>query len=128
MIRRMLLAGLGGIAWLVGCSSDHSGPVAAVLDAALVSPAQDDGAVLFTVTGGPVDSVEAPGYRLYTTRGAGDTLRVILAGELRPGSIARIHIPDEQRIPQYAAKIEQVAARSTYLQRNAGEYSLTLSR
>ena len=128
MIRWMLLAGLGGIVWVSGCSSESHGPVAAVLDAALVSPAQDDGAVMFTVTGGPVDSVEASGYRLYTTRGAGDTLRVIVAGELQSGSIARIHIPDEQRIPQYAARIDQVAARGTYLQRNPGEYSMTLSR
>ena len=94
----------------------------------LVSPAQDDGAVLFTLTGGPVDSVEAPGYRVYSSRALGDTLRVIVAGELRSGRIVRIHIPDDQRIPQYAARIDQAAARGTYLQRNAGEYSLTVSR
>jgi len=128
VIGKALAVGLLFMAALAGCSSESSGPVAATMDVMLASPAQDDGAVLFTLTGGPVDSVEAPGYRVYSASGLGDTLRVIVAGELRPGRIARIHIGDDQRIPQYAARIDQVAARATYLQRNAGEYSLTLSR
>jgi hypothetical protein len=116
------------LALVAGCSSESSGPVAATLDVSLVTQAQDDGAVLFTVSGGPVDSVEAPGYRLYATRLAPESLRVIVAGQLGAGPIARLHIPDDQRVPQYSVGIEQVAARGTYLQRNPAEYGLTLTR
>lgn len=94
----------------------------------MASPAQDDGAVLFTLTGGPVDSLEVAnaGYALYSSRPDPNTLRVIVTGGLAAGPIARIYIADESRIPQYSATIEQIAARTTYTQRDPSGYSLKL--
>ena len=109
------------------CSSESAGPTAATIDVKFVTAASDDGAVLFTVTGGPVVSVEAPGYRLYIAQSSPGMLRVVVAGDLRAGTIARIHIADERKLSQYSATIEQVAARGSYAQRDPVSYSLSVS-
>jgi hypothetical protein len=110
-----------------GCSSDSAGPVGATLDVSFVTSASDDGAVLFTVAGGPVESVEAPGYRLYTAQINPTTLRVVVAGSLRAGTIARIHIADERKLAQYSATVNQVAARGSYAQRDPVSYSVSVA-
>ena len=110
-----------------GCSSDSAGPVGATLEVSFATAATDDGAVLFTVSGGPVDSVEAPGHRLYSAQTSPTSLRVVVAGDLRAGTIARIHIPDGRKLSQYSATIDQVAARSSYAQRDPVSYSLVVA-
>jgi hypothetical protein len=117
-----------GLAGLGGCSSEAPGPGSATLSLSLSSPAQDDGAVLLTITGGPVDSIEAPGYRIYSTSPEANTYRVIIAGQLVSGPIARVHIPDERRSADYAAIVEQVAARDSYRQRDPAGYGLSFAR
>jgi hypothetical protein len=123
------LLGLGLTAaagYLSGCSSAPAGPDAATLTVEFVTPAEDDGAVLFTISGGPVDSVEAAGYAVYQARIDPTTVRVILSGELTSGAIAHIHIPDDRRLSLYSATLDQVAARATYIQRDPTPYALTL--
>jgi hypothetical protein len=93
----------------------------------LTTPNSDDGAVLFTLSGGPVDSVEAVGHSVYSARIDANTLRVIVTGTLGPGPVARIRIPDQQQVSGYGAMVNQVAARTTYQQRDPGGYSLTLA-
>jgi hypothetical protein len=110
-----------------GCSSESAGPVGATLEVSFATGASDDGAVLFTVSGGPVDSVESPGYRIYTSKTNGGMTRVVVTGELRAGVIARIHIADGRRLGQYSATIDQVAARGSYAQRDPVSYSLIVA-
>ena len=120
---RLLVAGLLSIG---GCS-EPPGPSAATLQLALATPAQDDGAVLFTISGGPVDSIDVSDYQLYSNRVDANTLRVIVTGALKPGVIARIHIPDQSRIADYSGTMNQVAARASYAQRDPAGYGLTLA-
>ncbi|HYF40440.1 MAG TPA: hypothetical protein VD930_12175 [Gemmatimonadales bacterium] len=115
------------LALVSACSSEPAAPVAAVLEVNFATSATDDGAVLFTVSGGPVDSVEAPGYRLYTAQTGPTSMRVVVAGDLRAGTIARIHIADSRKLSQYSATIDQVAARGSYLQRDPVSYSLMVA-
>lgn len=123
-----LIAPVAMVAGLIGaCSSNSTGPVPATLEVSFATSASDDGAVLFTVTGGPVDSVEAPGYRLYTAETSPSSTRVVVAGDLREGIIARIHIADASKLPQYSATIDQVAARGSYVQRDPVSYSLVVT-
>jgi hypothetical protein len=117
-----LVAGL-----MCSCSSDSAAPAAATLEVSFTTSATDDGAVLFTVSGGPVDSVEAPGYRLYTAQTSATSMRVVVAGDLRAGTIARIHIADERKLSQYSATIDQVAGRGSYAQRDPISYSLVVA-
>lgn len=124
---RWSLVLMAGVLSLGGCASEPPGPSAATLQVALATPAQDDGAVLFTITGGPVDSIDAPDYQVYSRQTDANTLRVIVMGALKPGLIARIHIPDQSRIADYSGAVNQVAARDSYAQRDPTGYGLTLA-
>ena len=126
-VSRGWLVGMSGtLGMLNGCSGQPSAPVAATLQVSLSTPFNDDGALLFTLTGGRVDSVDAPGYTLYTSRTDPATLQVILTGNLSPGIVAHVHIPDERGASQYSATISQVAARETYIERDPASYRLEL--
>jgi hypothetical protein len=113
--------------WLSGCSQDPSAPISTTLEVRLETPAQDDGAALFTISGGPIDSVDALGHALYTARVDENTTRIIVVGNLTAGAIARIHIPDERLVSQYSVALNQVAARG-YAQRDVGSYALSMGR
>ena len=120
----VVVAGAPGM--LIGCSGQPSAPVAATLQVSLSTPFNDDGALLFTVTGGRVDSVDAPGYTVYSSQTDPATLQVIVTGNLSPGIVAHVHIPDERVVLQYSASISQVAARETYIERDPASYRLEL--
>lgn len=116
-----------GVIVLAGCSHEPEGPTAGTLSVSLTTPNRDDGAVLFTLSGGPVDSVEAVGYSVYSARIDPNTLRIIVTGDVVSGAIARIHIADNREASRYSASINQVAARSSYAQRDPATYSLSLA-
>jgi hypothetical protein len=116
-----------GLVLLPSCSSEPDGPTAGILTVTLTTPNSDDGAMLFTLSGGPVDSVEAVGYSVYSARIDGNTLRVIVTGTLGPGPVARIRIPDQRQISGYLAIVNQVAAHTTYQQRDPSGYQLALA-
>jgi hypothetical protein len=120
---RPLMAALG---LLGGCSGTPSAPVAATVQVILTSPYTDDGGVLFTVTGGRVDSVSAGGYTLFSSRPDPGTLEVIVTGNLSPGILATLYLPDERLLPEYSVTLNQAAARLLYTERNPAGYSISL--
>lgn len=122
-----LVIALIGAGTLGGCSPEPIGPTAGMLQVTLATPNTDDGAVLFTISGGPVDSIEAVGYSVHSARIDPNNLRVIITGHLHSGVIARIRIPDARQLSRYSAIINQVATRATYAQRNPASYSLSLA-
>jgi hypothetical protein len=96
-----------------GCS-EASGPTAGVLRLGFAGSVAGVGGVLLTVSGGPVDSVEAPGFGIYSSRADANTLRIIITGAMASGSVAEVHIPDSRSASQYSVSVQQVAARGTY--------------
>jgi hypothetical protein len=48
-------------------------------------------------------------------------------GKLSAGAIARVRIADVTQASRYSAAVNQVAAQSTYVQRDASQYSITLA-
>lgn len=122
-MRATLLFGALLLVSLPGCSNS-TGPTAAALNLSLASPNTDDGAVLLTISGGLVDSVEAVGYTIYTARQGPETLRLIVTGDLGSGPLARIHVPDSRLASRYSARVSQVASRVTYIQRDPASYSV----
>jgi hypothetical protein len=114
------------LAGIAGCSHDNVGPTAGTLNVTLASPNTDDGAVLVTIAGGPVDSLTAPGQQIYTSRIDANTLRVILIGRLQAGTVARMYLPDVRLASNYSATVNQAAARTSYAQRNPAAYSVNL--
>lgn len=123
----LALGATAGLSFLPGCSTEPSGPTQGIFTVILATPNRDDGAVLFTLSGGPVDSVEAVGYSIYSARVDPNTVRVIVTGTLSPGAVARIRIPDQRQISGYLAVVNQVAARATYQQRDPAGYALALT-
>lgn len=109
---------------LSGCSN-NTGPVAGALNVSISSPQHDDGALMLSVYGGPVDSVESVGFPVYFVRSA-DSVKFIVTGSLGSGTVARIHIPDGRQASRYSAKVGQVAARVSYAPRDPTTYSISL--
>ena len=127
MTPRSLLFLLCSLSALVGCSHDTNEPTAGILKANLASPNTDDGAVLFTVSGGPVDSVVAGGHQVYFALLDATSLRVVVIGEVGSGTLATVYIPDNRLASSYSVTVNQVAARVSYAQRNPASYSLSLA-
>jgi hypothetical protein len=111
---------------LLSCSND-TGPVSGSLDVHLSSPDSDDGAALFTVTGGPVEKAEAVGGIAYIGKIDGNTTRIIVAGSLNSGVIAHLHIADMSQAGEYSIVLNKMAVRSTYAAREPAGYSISLS-
>ena len=111
---------------LFSCSSG-TGPTSGTLNARLSSLRGDDGAVLFTITGGPVESVDAVSGIVHSVQIDANALRVVITGNLSAGAIARVRIADLTQASRYSAAVNQVAARSTYVPRDPGQYSITLA-
>jgi hypothetical protein len=108
-----------------GCSND-TGPTAGILNMTFSTQHANEGAVLLIVSGGPVDSIESLGYPIYSGRTGGDTLKLIITGQLSSGVLARIHIPDSRQSAAYGARVAQVAARGTYRLQDLAGYEVTL--
>ncbi len=124
VLRLLIVPGLAG-ALSAGCSNNIE-PISGALNVSLSSPHEDDGAVLVSISGGPIDSVESTGYRIYSARAAADTVKLIVTGRLTSGTIARLHIPDSKYATAYVAQVAQVAARRTFTQHDPRDYTLTL--
>jgi hypothetical protein len=111
---------------LTSCSGDGTGPAGGTLDVNLTSPNTDDGAILLTIAGGPVESVEAVVGATYKAKVDENTLRVVVTGNLTSGTIARLHVADMSQAARYSAAVIQVAVRSTYATREPAGYSSDL--
>lgn len=122
---RCLLAAVAAVLLLTACGGS-TGPTAGALKVNLLSPYTDDGGVLLTISGGPIDSVEGLAARLYTYRVDANSLRIIIAGELGTGAVALIRIPDTREASRYSAVVSQAAARPPYTQRDPALYTVTL--
>lgn len=123
-----------GLLALVGLAAncgggDSGGPEPGFLTLTLNTPNFDDGALLFKVVGGEVDSVVAGGPMTqeiaFTVQPS--FTRVVVAGSLVDGVVARAYVPDVNNAADYSVVIEQIAVRNTFTQRATGGYSVTVS-
>ena len=108
-----------------GSDGGPGGPTAGVLNLTLNTPTTGDGAILFRVTGGAVDSVAGSpmvadgSYNTVTT-----TTRIVVAGPITDGIIAHLFVPDVGKASSYVATVEQVAANATFAQRSVVGYTI----
>ena len=110
---------------LTTCSgTEPAGP--GWLDVRLVSPATDDGGVMFAVRGAPIDSVRSSFPDLYTNRVGASEWDIIVLGDVSSAVVARLWVPDLDAAASYLATVEQVASGVTFAQRNPGPYSLAV--
>ncbi len=123
-----LLALVGLVANCGGGGGDGGGPVEGVLQLTLNTPNTADGAILFRVNGGPVDSVSgsvmiADGQ--YST--VGNQTRIVAAGPITDGALAFLYVPDVGDVSNYAVTVEQVAHNTTFAQRSVVGYSFAVT-
>jgi len=134
-MRIRVVAAACGLAGAMACGGERpiptepDGPVAGVLTVALGTPNADDGAVLFTVSGGPVVSVEAAaaGYQVYSAIPDTNTARILVTGDIAAGSLVRLHVADTRRAASYRASIAQAASRTSFAQQVLTAYSLRVA-
>lgn len=111
-----------------GGPTEPAGPVPGVLKIALATPNADDGALLFTVSGGRVSTVDAAtGYQIYTAQPDTMTTRILVTGDIGAGEVVRIHVPDTRTAAAYHATIAQAASRTTFAQRALAGYALAVA-
>ena len=104
-------------------------PIPGWLRIRLNSPNTDDGGIMFTVSGGQIDSVRSSYPEVFFSPGTPSLRRIIVAGDLPSGSVlAEIMVPDVQSVADYATTVEQAAARETFEQRAVSGYSLVVER
>lgn len=113
---------------VTSCGGGGDGGDPGLLALTLNTPNTDDGALLFKVIGGPVDSV-AGGAMVqdgsYTVQSS--FTRIVVAGNITDGLVAGVYVPDINNASAYSVVVEQVAVRNTYAQRSPSGYTITVS-
>jgi hypothetical protein len=85
----------------------------------------EDGALLITVSGGPVDSVSGMGtYEVFHTVTATGA-RAMIFGAIGDGPLMRVWVPDLSQAAAYGVQVEEGAVRGTYAIVEAGSYTVT---
>ncbi len=94
----------------------------------LTTPHTDDGAVLFDVSGPPIDSATAitPSLRLFTRR-VGGSLIGALVGGVASGAVVLLHVPDVDVAGEYRASVREVADRQDSLRSSLTGYVLRVT-
>ena len=125
-----------GLAALVAVTANCGGgggetptPIPGYLTLTLSTPNSNDGAVLFKVQGGTVDSmvsgamVQKGSYVINPT-----FTRAVVAGNIVDGIIAKIHVPDVAKVANYSAVVEQAANRTSFAQQSLTGYSIAVTQ
>lgn len=114
---------------LAACGTDPPvGPVAGELTLNLVSPGAADGAILLRVTGEIESVTGVGGYVIESAEVPGGMWRIVVAGTLVPGPIAKIRVPDINDTAPYLAIVEQVAARGTFALLSTAGYGVQVTK
>ena len=104
-------------------------PIPGWIRVRLDSPNGDDGGIMFTVSGGQMDSIRSSYPDLYVSSGNTTVKRIIVAGNLTSGTtVAELMVPDVQSAASYSVTVDEVASRVSYVQRQVSGYSLTVER
>ena len=136
-MRSRLRAGLYGVAAyalisLAACSGENGGQPPLQAGDLLVSYYQggpEAGALLLTITGGPVQNVTALGGQQvgFASPFAGTT-KVVITGALATGDILRLRVPDVSQSTSYAVRLEQVADKMSFALIDPTPYTFTVHR
>ncbi|HUG26843.1 MAG TPA: hypothetical protein VMK53_00995 [Gemmatimonadales bacterium] len=94
-------------------------PVPGWLNLHFTTPYANDGAVQLTVVGGVIDEIQLqPQFAGYAGVATGSA-RVLVTGQIASGTVARIRVPDINKVSGYQALIGQVAERGNYALRSS---------
>lgn len=113
MRSRLLAVALAGV---MGCGGGDGGggpnPTPGTLDVVLTTITSTPGAILFTVSGGPITGVSS-GYTMYEVSTAPNSRKVLLTGDIVGGTLVQIQVDDVGAADNYVVQVLQVAARGS---------------
>lgn len=120
------------LAGAAGCGGDGGGvgpiPVPGTLEVTLTSPNPDDAAILFRVMGPGLSQISAAdGEDYLRVIQDGNTLTVVLVGDLPSGGLIRFNVPDVAALGSYSAVVLQVADDANMLRGSLAGYALVLA-
>ncbi len=121
----VMLGSCGGEEPPSGPPPPPSGP--GFLQVLLQTPRINDGALLITLSGGPLDSLRVSQATLLTAPPGVNDQQVIIAGDVRAGVVLRFWVPERANVADYRAVLDQVATRRDYIQQSLTDYSLTIT-
>ena len=129
-LRRLAIPTVLTLALVLACGDDPTSapaaPIPGWLNVRLSTPHPDDGGVMFSVRGGPIDSLVSADYELMEVRESASARRMMLIGSIGSGIVARIRVPDIAKHGEYVVTVDQAAARGTYQQRDVSGYSASV--
>ena len=123
-----------GLAWLslfalAACGDNGTKPVAGDLLVSYYQGGSEPGAMLLTITGGPVENVTAiAGQQVSFAAPYVGTTKVVLAGTFSTGDLLRLRVPDVTRFADYVVRVEQVADKTTFALIDPAQYTFTVHR
>lgn len=131
MTRARLLATVLIAGTAVGCGGPAAAPAGSGPSSslALVLDAPDDrtGALLLSITGGPVDSVGSAGGTSVATEAAAGETQAVITGSLPDGGVvARLYVP-EADAARYRVMVLQAADAASFERRAPGPYGVTVT-
>jgi hypothetical protein len=138
MKMRRIVVSLIVIAGGIGCGDNTTAPTAppppppplpgsAVVS--LTTPNADDGAVMVTLQGPDLSTMQASStaYVLYSRVSSTAEARVILVGNLAAGPLFTFKLGAGQALSAYTASVQQVATRGDALRTSTSGYQLTVA-
>ncbi len=102
-----------------------SGP--GFLQVLLQTPRTNDGALLITLSGGPLDSLRVSQTTLLTAPPGVNDQQLIIAGDVRACVVLLFWVPERTNVANYRAVLNQVATRADFIQQSLTDYSLTIT-
>ena len=142
-IRHVVLAGAAAAAGSCGGGDGGAAPtqpppsgqptapvaVPGTLTVRLVTPFNDDGAILLDITGpAPVTDIAAAAQGVVAhARSNGNATRVAVFGSLGAGALVRFSVPDINAVQQYAVQVAEASDRASVLRSSVTGYQLTIA-
>lgn len=114
----------------VACDDDATAPgaVAGTFVVTLTTPNTDDGAIMFTISGGAISApaLSDATLHMYTSEGT-NSLTVVIIGDIEAGDLLVFDVPDIAALDDYSADIDEVADRANDLVSPLTGYSLLIA-
>jgi hypothetical protein len=94
----------------------------------LTTPNADDGAILFTLSGGPIDAPAATSsdHAFFSRETGAMSMTAVLVGDLTAGTVLEFDVPDGSSASDYTATIVEVADRQNALREELAGYELSV--
>ncbi len=102
-------------------------PIPGLVVVSLSTPAQDDGAALFTITGPGLSIIQTANanYNLAWRLVSGTEVRILLVGDITSGPVVTMQVSDLRRINEYTGIMIEVADRTGALRSSVSDRILS---